>query len=224
MKKTIFSPVVLSCIILLLQACGETSNVPTADMGAAEVETTDETPATNSETEGFFTEEVPGTELTRVFREDKDGNIVEDGFLKNGVKQGPWLTYERVFIYPKSLTHYENGIVNGIYMEFTTSGQVALQAVYRNNQLNGPWSRYKGGRMEASAYYQDGELHGVYKEFMPLFGRLQKEIHYKNGQQDGPYRYYDDEGRITMEYMYKKGEKVSGGIVDPPREPKTTDE
>lgn len=224
MKKTIYFPIAFGFIILFLQACGETPASSAVEPSATEVPATDETPALNSETEGFFTEEVPGTELTRVFREDKDGNIVEDGFLKNGVKQGPWLTYERVFIYPKSLTHYENGIVNGIYMEFTTSGQVALQAVYRNNKLNGPWSRYKGGRMEASAYYKDGELHGVYKEFMPLFGRLQQEIHYKNGKQDGPYRYYDDEGRITMEYVYKNGEKVSGGIVDPPRMPEATDE
>ncbi len=224
MKKTIFFPVAFGFIMLLSQACGETSTPAASDAGTAELQATETNSTASSETEGFFTEEVPGTELTRVFREDKDGNIVEDGFLKNGIKQGPWLTYERVFIYPKSLTHYENGIVNGIYMEFTTSGQVALQAVYRNNQLNGPWSRYKGGRMEASAYYKDGELHGVYKEFMPLFGRLQKEIHYKNGQQDGLYRYYDDEGRITMEYMYEKGEKVSGGIVDPPREPETTEE
>lgn len=40
----------------------------------------------SSEIEGFFMEEVLGMELIRVFREDKDGNIVEDGFFKNGIK------------------------------------------------------------------------------------------------------------------------------------------
>ncbi|MBX2877188.1 MAG: hypothetical protein KTR30_34025 [Saprospiraceae bacterium] len=221
MKNINYFFLVSGLIILLLQSCGQTPSKEPLNSDAPAVETGEVAPTTTTATEGFFTEEVPGTELTRVFREDEDGNILEDGFLKNGVKQGPWLTYERVFIYPKSLTHYENGVVNGIYMEFTTSGQVALQAVYRNNKLNGPWSRYKGGRMEASAFYKDGELHGVYKEFMPLFGRLQKEINYKDGKQDGLYRYYDDEGKITMEYVYKNGEKISGGIVDPPRMPET---
>ena len=219
MKNTHYSFLTISIVLLLFSSCGQSPSVDTNTVENTSEQLTEVTPASQSEMEGFFTEEVPGTELIRVFREDGDGNILEDGFLKNGVKQGPWLSYERVFIYPKSLMHYENGVVNGIYMEFTTSGQVALQAVYRNNKLHGPWSRYKGGRMEASAYYKEGQLHGVYKEFMPLFGRLQKEINYKDGKQDGLYRYYDDEGRITMEYMYKDGEKVSGGIVDPPRAP-----
>lgn len=224
MKNTHYSFLAFGLVLLLLQSCGQTPAAEPPSSANTDPQPVEATPAAQPETEGFFTEEVPGTDLTRVFREDKDGNIVEDGFLKNGVKQGPWLTYERVFIYPKSIMHYENGVVNGIYMEFTPSGQVALQAVYQNNQLNGPWSRYKGGRMEASAYYKDGELHGVYKEFMPLFGRLQKEINYKDGKQDGHYRYYDDEGRITMEYMYKNGKKVSGGIVDPPRAPAPEEE
>ena len=223
MKNTnCFSPI-LGLLLMLCYACGQSPTAPVNEPTATEAQAVETAPTSTAETGDFFTEEVPGTELTRVFREDADGNILEDGILKNGVKQEPWLTYERVFIYPKSITHYENGVVNGIYMEFTPSGQVALQAIYRNNQLDGPWSRYKGGRMEASAFYKEGVLHGVYKEFMPLFGKLLKEIHYQEGKQHGLYRYYDDEGRITMEYTYKKGEKVSGGIVDPPRAPESAE-
>ena len=53
---------------------------------------------------------------------------------------------------------------------------------------------------------------------MPQTGRLQKEINYKMGVQDGYFRYYNESGQINMEYLYKDGEKISGGIVDPPRE------
>lgn len=205
---------------LLLLSCGEKSS----EVGPAVTPKASEESAPPSDLEGYFTEEIPGSQLVRVFKEDADGNVIEDGFLQDGVKQGPWLTYERVFLYPKSLTHYDRGVVNGIYMEFTTSGQIALQAVYRNNQLHGPWSQYKGGRLQASAYYKEGELHGVYKEFMALLGRLQKEIHYKDGKQHGLYRYYNEDNQITMEYMYENGEKVSGGIVDPPRDPEPAEE
>ncbi|NRB53975.1 MAG: hypothetical protein HRU41_40370 [Saprospiraceae bacterium] len=155
MKNTNYFYPTLGLILILFYACGQAPNAGADTPAASDTQAAETTPGTSAEPDDFLTEEVPGTELTRVFRKDADGNIVEDGFLKNGVKQGPWLTYERVFIYPKSLTHYENGIVNGIYMEFTTSGQVALQAVYRNNQLNGPWSRYKGGRMAGRSHLND---------------------------------------------------------------------
>ncbi len=207
----------LASLIIALQNCGQTSTE--AEAAPATEVTPQEAVDPVSDLDGFFTEEIPGSDLVRVFKEDADGNILEDGFLKNGVKQGPWLTYERVFIYPKSITNYDNGVVHGIYMEFTPSGQVALQAFFRGNTLHGSWSRFKAGRMEASGYYKEGVLHGVYKEFMPLFGRLQKEIHYKDGEQHGLYRYYNDDGQITMEYFYKNGKKKSGGIVDPPRDP-----
>ena len=43
-------------------------------------------------------------------------------------------------------------------------------------------------------------------------GAIQIETVYKNGKQDGIYRYYDKEGNTVMEYEYKDGEKVAGGI------------
>ena len=97
-------------------------------------------------------------------------------------------------------------------------GQITVQAFYKNNKLDGPWSKFNYGRFETSAYYTDGVLNGVYQEFDPLNGRIQKEIHYNMGVQDGLFRYFNEEGKINMEYMYKNGEKVSGGIVDPPKE------
>ena len=45
--------------------------------------------------------------------------------------------------------------------------------------------------------------------------KLKQEVEYKNGLQDGYFRYYDEEGNVTLEYEYKEGEKIKGGIVEP---------
>lgn len=172
---------------------------------------------------GFYEEEVPGTDLRRFYKEDEAGNIVEDGFMKDGLKQGPWLTYERPWNFPKTLTHYEKGVVNGIYLSFSPTGQIDLKTFYKDNKLDGPWIRYKSGRKEASATYVNGELHGVYREYMALLQKLEKEIYYKNGLQDGLFRHFNSDGQIILEYTYKKGEKVSGGLVDPPRDVEPTE-
>lgn len=168
--------------------------------------------------DGYISEEVPGTGVQRVYKKDEAGNIIEDGFLKDSLKHGVWLTYEKTFLFPKTLANFENGIANGIYIEFNEKGQINIQAFYKNNKLHGSWAKFNYGRYETSAFYTDGILDGPYKEYMPQTGRLQKEINYKMGVQDGYFRYYNESGQINMEYLYKDGEKISGGIVDPPRE------
>ena len=46
-------------------------------------------------------------------------------------------------------------------------------------------------------------------------GNLQRRGNFKNGKQHGLLQYFDEEGNVTLEYEYKNGEKVGGGIVEP---------
>jgi antitoxin component YwqK of YwqJK toxin-antitoxin module len=55
-------------------------------------------------------------------------------------------------------------------------------------------------------------MEGVLYEYHRT-GNVKKEVHYKNGLQHGLFRYYDPDGNLTLEYEYRDGEKVSGGIV-----------
>ena len=90
---------------------------------------------------------------------------------------------------------------------------MSLRATYQNNKLHGFWGKYSFGRPEMEAFYKDGQLNGPYYEYDTHDGKLQKEINYKNGKQDGKYRFYNEEGKVTVEYDYRDGEKVGGGIV-----------
>lgn len=196
MKKYLFS----SLIALLMVSCnsGGSSSQPEA-----------------VNTQGFIMEQIPGSDWVRAVKVNAAGSILEEGFLNNGIKEGTWVTYIAGNEFPQKIESFINGINNGNYMEFNERGQLTLRAGYRNNKLHGPWGLYRFGRPEKTANYKNGELDGVYKEYFNRDGKIQKEIHYRNGIQHGPYRFFNEEGEITLEYEYKDGEEVGGGIVNP---------
>ncbi len=167
------------------------------------------------DTSNYEITDVPGAEVKRAVRRDPAGNVLEEGFLRNGVKTGAWVVYEEGGSFPSKIISYIDGKYNGAYFEFNDRGQVDLKATYLDNKLDGPWGKYRFSRPEEEAYYRNGQLDGTYKKFFVRTGKLQSTIDYKNGVQDGLYRVYNEDGQITLEYEYRNGEKVGGGIVNP---------
>ncbi|MCB0609413.1 MAG: hypothetical protein H6562_07860 [Lewinellaceae bacterium] len=183
----------------LLVACGKTEAPPERAQTA----------------DGEYTlEDVPGTTIKLALKKDGQGKILEEGYVDNGVKTGVWMTFDKSEEFPKTLISYVNGIAEGPYFEFNDRGQIELKANYKNNKLDGPWGRYSFGRPLSTAGYKNGELDGIYREFDMREGKIQKEIYYKDGKEDGPYRYFNDQGEVTVEYNFKNGEKVGGGMVE----------
>ncbi len=176
---------------------------------------TQQNPTSNANfaTEGYEVVDMEGANLQKAIKKDANGNIVEEGYLLNGAQNGAWITYYPEKNLPKSITYYVNGVVTGLYLEFNDRGQIEVRASYNQNKLDGPWGQYRFGRPTTLAHYKDGERDGVYKEFNMRDGKIRKEIHYKNGQYHGGYKFFNDKGEVTVEYEYKDGEKVSGGIV-----------
>ncbi|NNE26293.1 MAG: hypothetical protein HKN09_05580 [Saprospiraceae bacterium] len=166
--------------------------------------------------DGYITENVGGG-VTKAIKRNASGDVVEEGYLSGNVRNGVWLTFHegehagKV----KSIASYSNGILSGPYYELSNRGQIDREVNYANNQYNGRYAVYKFGRIQQESHYKDNQLDGVYREFSSR-GDLQKEINYKNGKQHGKMRYYNEEGQVTVEYDYKNGEKVSGGMVETP--------
>lgn len=73
---------------------------------------------------------------------------------------------------------------------------------------------YKYGKVVEERYYENGKLEGTAKTYDDRTFKLKQEAQYKNGLQHGYFKYYDENGNVTLEYEYKNGEKVSGGIVE----------
>lgn len=169
---------------------------------------------TANSTEGYEVISIEGTPAQRLVRKNAEGTILEEGMLYNGQKVGAWIEYGTDGSFPSKLTTFADGKYNGTYLEFNTRGHITLRATYSNNQLDGPWAAYSFGRVEKQAQYKDGELDGQYLEYNKKTGNLQKEVNYKDGKQHGAYRFYDEEGNVMLEYMYRNGEKVEGGVVE----------
>lgn len=197
-----FLRILLFGLLVTMIACGEPSGSETS------------TSADAANLEGFTTERLANG-ITKAVKSNAEGGIAEQGTLLNGVKNGTWTTYHpngRV----QSITSFVNGKKDGLHMELTNRGQVELSCHYKNDEYDGLYATYKFGTRPIKAIeYKNGELDGFYREYHDSNGKLQKEISYKNGVQDGPFRQYNADEQLIMEYEYKDGKKVSGGIVTP---------
>lgn len=143
---------------------------------------------------------------------DSAGNILEEGYLLGGKRNGAWFTYHDENHRIKTITHYSNNELNGPFIEFNNRGQIEAKTGYKNGQLDGLKAIYKFGRATVETTYKNGVIDGKHIEYNNA-GKIQKEVDFKNGKQDGKLKYFDEEGNITLEYTYKNGEKVDGGLT-----------
>jgi len=191
-------------ILLILSSCGQE---PKATSGAE----------LSADLTGFEITEISGSDLKRaVKKEAQTGAIEEEGTILNGQKHGTWITYYTNENHrPKTIAGYVNGALDGLFVQLSDRGNVELEAQYRGGRLNGRWTKYRfGSRPERQIEYINDVQHGYYREFHNN-GKLQKEAVYKNGKLDGKFVQYNEEQEKIIEYDYKDGEKLGGGIVTP---------
>lgn len=159
---------------------------------------------------GYTLEDV-GNGVTHVTKMGTNGELKEEGFLLNNQKTGQWLTYGKEGKILHS-TNYLNGSKYGKDVSYSTIGNIAESVTYENDVRQGLHQKYEGRRISEEVTYNKGEIDGTYKQYFN--NKLQKEAEFKNGVQDGKLTYYDDDGNVTMQYIYKDGKKVSGGVVE----------
>lgn len=163
-------------------------------------------------TAGYDVEDC-GNGVKRLTKLDADRNLMEQGYITNGVRNGTWRTYftgeyaGRV----KTITSYVNGALNGPHFEISQRGYVDAESNYKDNVYDGKAVSYKFGKPIEIKTYKNNILNGPSQEYYTR-GGMKKEINFKDGKQHGKLTWWDEEGNITMEYEYHNGEKVSGGM------------
>ncbi len=162
---------------------------------------------------GFVVTDLPGG-YQRVVKSNAEGKILEEGVLKNGKRNGTWVVYQDRKPTPKSIANFIDDQYSGVYMEFANTSQLELICSYKANQLDGKFIRLKNTRILEEGTYIDGQIDGNYKKFYPNKDVVQQENNYKMGKLHGKSNYYNEAGQLIMEYDYKDGEKISGGMVD----------
>jgi antitoxin component YwqK of YwqJK toxin-antitoxin module len=211
MKKNLIPPFpILSSLFLLLSlAMVQVACKPAAKPKPAA--TAQEKSAIPDDLSGMKMEDIPGTDTKYARQFDGSGAIQIEGFVRDNKKTGQWILYGAEGDIGL-INNYVDGKLEGVAMRMTFRNQVDLKSNYHNGVLNGPWLQYKFGKKIEERNYKNGQLDGSVKVYDERTFKLKQEAEYKDGLQDGFFRYYDENGNVTLEYEYKKGEKVSGGM------------
>lgn len=67
---------------------------------------------------------------------------------------------------------------------------------------------YKNGKTQTISNYENGKLHGSYKEFYEN-GKISIEGHYWEGDKDSVWVYYDEQGNETKSELWERGLQVN---------------
>ena len=156
-------------------------------------------------------EDIAGTDTKYARQMTSTGVIEIEGYVRNNQKTGQWILYS-----PEGdvsqINNYVDGKLEGVALHMAYRNQVDQRANYLHGVLHGPWLGYKFGKIVEERNYKNGQLDGAVKIYDERTFKLKQEAEYKDGLQDGFFRYYDENGNVTLEYEYKKGEKISGGM------------
>ncbi len=196
---------IISILMLTISSCkpGEGQTAAPGEEGTGELA-------------GMILEDIPGSNIKYARRLDAGGNVHIEGLVENDKKTGQWIEYtsegDIVLI-----NHFVNGMLEGTSMRMSFRNQVDLRLNYKQNKMHGSYTAYKFGKVVETRSYKDDKLEGTSRTYDDRTFKLKQEVEYKDGKQDGMFRYYDEDGNVTLEYEYKNGEKVSGGIVEPPK-------
>lgn len=190
---------ILLFMVTMLFACGETAE-PAPTM------------ATTGDFSGYEITKVAGSNFEKATKKNaQTGQLMEDGYILNGRKTGTWTTYhpnDNITVY--TATNYVDGKKEGVYIEAEKNNRVKTIGSYANDVKHGKWITYNFSRRESEQDYKNGKLHGFSRTFYKTGkdGQVKEEIEFENGVQNGVYRYYKEDGSISIDYVYKNGEIV----------------
>lgn len=166
-------------------------------------------PAAKSTIDGYTS--VTQGSYEKLTSNHEEGGLKEEGFSKDGSKEGTWLTYDKEANLI-GITSYIDGKINGPDIVMNNRGQITKKQYFKDGIPHGLYGDYKFGRATKSVNYINGQMDGMYEEFYNN-GKVQRSITYEMGVIDGPMKYYNEEGEVTLEYTYKNGEKVGEGVM-----------
>ena len=104
---------------------------------------------TNEKPKIVRTYEVEGEKRTAVYEKEyyEDGNLLKEGGLKNGKRNGEWKSYRRDGIL-WSNGNYIEGIRDGITITYHPNGKIYYEGHYSKGSKSGVWKFYdRDGKM-----------------------------------------------------------------------------
>lgn len=90
---------------------------------------------------------------------DKDGNLMEEGNYKNGVKVGTWTAYHPGGRLKAVVSNYKNGKLDGEMATYDKRGKIMSSVEYKNGLKHGVFKTYdKKGKVTNEKRFSEGML------------------------------------------------------------------
>ena len=170
----------------------------------------------------------PGPAFTGAWNNwEQDGRLVSTYTYRNGKRDGDYVTYneegavvstgqyrnggfdgiqkiDRGGGYRTEIV-YRDGKLEGTETTWYPNGQIAVQAHYVSDVMEGPMTAYaENGMIQTVAPYYNGKLEGVVKTFHPD-GKVHGEETYRNDELNGKSTFYRPDGSLDMVLNYRDG-------------------
>ena len=101
-----------------------------------------------------------------------------------------------------------NGLFNGVYKLFYSSGEPRIEGRYVDGEKEGLWTTwYENGVVKKEGNFLDSNYDGLWIENFPN-GQTRSEINYLNGKKDGLQTIYDENGNVVSQQLFKNGKVV----------------
>lgn len=189
----------LMVTLLGLSACGQDNKTT-----ASEATTSVAAP----KLDGYELMPIPGLNAQQAIKRNAAGKVLEIGNVEGGQRQGSWTTYSPTGYAPIKVENYLNGQLHGAYLEMDNVGRLIKSANYQLNQLHGPYAELRASIPQVTANYTEGKLDGTYRLHTLQNGKVNRTMEYKNGELEGPMRWYNDAGELMQEKFYRQGELI----------------
>lgn len=96
----------------------------------------------------------------------------------------------------------KNGVREGAYVLYSSTGAKLFECNYANGYLQGPRTEYfASGKVRSKCTFSYGEFNGLYTEYNEN-GTLKAEYTYMNGSRHGISKYYDATGKLLTQCYY----------------------
>jgi len=164
-------------------------------------------------TEKFSDEPISG-KVFGYFGEVQPLKKVYMGNLRNGKKEGKWVSYYHSTGKKSFEYNFKNGKEDGLFTYWGEYGQKMGEGNYKDGKKDGLCTRwYKNGQKWTEATYKDGKVDGLYSEWY-INGQKRMRETFKDGKVNGLRTLWYENGQKSSERTYKDGELISEECLD----------
>ncbi len=135
-----------------------------------------------------------------VYFHDNGKKASEGKYTASKKRDGLWIYYNERKI-KVAAENYSNGKLNGTSYTYYENGKIAEEINYTNDVLNGPWiQNLPSGTRRLDTHYVDGKIDGRYR-YWDNDGYLSVDGTYRNGVQVGDWKIYEGNGSTKFFVM-----------------------